>query len=179
MGDKLVSMPRRRDTLKAIAATTLVVLPSANAQQHKHESPADDKGTAKAAGPRFFTMDEIRQIATWTDLIIPRTDTPGAADAGVPVLLDFYCTRNPARGKQWRETLQWLASQASKPEDRMPLLERISKESGTPGAEHFQRLKDTTIDLYYSTKEGLNQELGWNANTFLTEFKGCTHPEHQ
>ena len=40
-------------------------------------------------------------------------------------------------------------------------------------------LKGATVDAYYSTREGLNTELGWNGNTFLTEFKGCTHKEHQ
>ena len=38
---------------------------------------------------------------------------------------------------------------------------------------------DSTIDHYYATREGLQQELGWNANTYLTEFKGCTHEEHK
>jgi hypothetical protein len=40
-------------------------------------------------------------------------------------------------------------------------------------------MKDMTIDRYYSSREGLSQELGWHGNTYLTEFKGCTHPEHQ
>ncbi|HXA50874.1 MAG TPA: gluconate 2-dehydrogenase subunit 3 family protein, partial [Candidatus Acidoferrum sp.] len=40
-------------------------------------------------------------------------------------------------------------------------------------------IKGLTIDGYYSSKEGLSQELGWHGNTYLTEFKGCTHPEHQ
>ena len=178
-------MPKRRDTLKALA--TLTVLPnlssSASAQTHSHHEQSNGAASkdiaAAPAGPRFFAAAEIRQLAAWTDLIIPRTDTPGAAEAGVPMLLDFYSHRTPARGKQWRETLAWLESQAPKPENRLPLLERISREKDTPGARHFQLLKDTTIDLYYSTREGLQQELGWNANTFLAEFKGCTHPEHQ
>ena len=38
---------------------------------------------------------------------------------------------------------------------------------------------DSTIDHYYATREGLQQELGWNANTYLTEFQGCTHEEHK
>ena len=40
-------------------------------------------------------------------------------------------------------------------------------------------IKAMTIDGYYSTREGLEQELGWHGNTYLTSFPGCTHPEHQ
>ena len=61
----------------------------------------------------------------------------------------------------------------------MALLERLNRESGTEGARWFRLLKDTTIDQYYGTREGLQKELGWDANTYLPEFKGCTHPEHQ
>ena len=39
--------------------------------------------------------------------------------------------------------------------------------------------KDLTIEGYYTSKPGLTVELGWNANTFLAEFQGCAHPEHQ
>src|SRR5687768_12082183 len=37
---------------------------------------------------RFFTPDELRIVAEFADIIIPRTDTPGAKDAGVPEALD-------------------------------------------------------------------------------------------
>jgi len=47
------------------------------------------------------------------------------------------------------------------------------------GPQFFAVLKGAAVDAYYSTREGLNMELGWNANTFLPEFKGCTHKEHQ
>ena len=43
----------------------------------------------------------------------------------------------------------------------------------------FRSVKDMTVDAYYTSKEGLADELGWHGNTFLPEFKGCTHPEHQ
>lgn len=168
-------MPDRRDTLKTLA--TLTVLPAtAAAAQAPHSHAAAPAPTNPPEGPRFFTITEIAQLAIWTDHIIPRTETPGAADAGVPLLIDRLCQRNDAVARSWRSALSWLESQ---PGDRVALLERISKERDTAGARAFKLLKDSTIDLYYSTREGLQVELGWNANTFLSEFKGCTHPEHQ
>ena len=42
-----------------------------------------------ATGPgRFFTADELRVVAEFSEIVIPRTDTPGAKDAGVPEALD-------------------------------------------------------------------------------------------
>ena len=43
----------------------------------------------------------------------------------------------------------------------------------------FTTMKGLTVDGYYTSEAGLKQELGWHGNTFLTEFKGCDHPEHQ
>ena len=71
--------------------------------------------------------------------------------------------------------MAWLGKQKG---GREPLLARLSTENGTAGAKHFKRLRDTTIEQYYNTREGLQTELGWNANTYVAEFKGCTHPEH-
>jgi hypothetical protein len=36
-----------------------------------------------------------------------------------------------------------------------------------------------TIAGYYSTKIGLEQELGDDGQLFNPVFVGCTHPEHQ
>ena len=62
---------------------------------------------------------------------------------------------------------------------QVALLKAFSQEQGTSRAAFFKTMKDQTIDGYYGSKEGLTQELGWNANTFLKEFPGCTHPEHK
>ena len=124
---------------------------------------------------KYFSAAELRDLGEWVELIVPRTDTPGARDANVHYLIDGLCHRTPATGKAWRATLAWLGKQKG---GRDPLLTRISTEKGTAGAKHFKLLRDTTIEQYYTTREGLQTELGWNANTYVAEFKGCTHPEH-
>lgn len=137
---------------------------------------ADDgsKYTAKV-----FDTRQLELLAELTDRIIPRTDTPGAADAGVPLLIDRLANRSPEAAAQWKELLVWFSAQGGTPAARLAVLHTTSAESGTIGATHFKLLKDTTIDQYYATKEGLEQELDWHGNTYLPEFIGCTHPEHQ
>ena len=164
-------MPDRRDAIKGLAVLT--VLP-ALAQQHQHAEPAALESNGLTA--KFFSPTELSSLAEWVELILPRTDTPGARDAQVHYAIDGLCYRVPATGKSWRTTLAWLARQKG---SRDEVLSRISAEGGTPGATHFKRLKDTTIEQYYNTREGLQTELGWNANTYVAEFKGCTHPEHR
>jgi hypothetical protein len=161
-------MPSRRSALGVLtgAATLLPVL-------GQNSTPAAD--TPKPV----LSKRELELLSELVGRIIPKTGTPGAVEAGVPAIIDSTLKGNVAKTKAWKETLAWFAANGANPEARLQLLERISREKGTAGSAHFERLKGETIDVYYSTQEGLKQELGWNANTFLTEFKGCTHPEHQ
>ncbi len=111
-----------------------------------------------------------------TELIIPRTRTPGAIDAGVPEFIDRACSRSSELGARLREGLGQLASKGFAGMDES---KRAALLKGIADSPFFKAVKDLTIDGYYTSRAGLTQELGWNANTFLSEFKGCTHPEHQ
>ena len=137
-----------------------------------------------AAGqPALFSTAELAGLAALADAIIPRTDTPGAADAGVPAVIERRFAANPQLAERFRTGMQALDSDAQSrfhaafaaltPAQQVELL--------TPRQQDpfFRMIKDMTVEGYYSTRAGLSQELGWHGNTFLTEFKGCTHPEHQ
>jgi hypothetical protein len=113
------------------------------------------------ASAAAFTEAEQALTARLVDLIIPRTDTPGAVDTKVPQLIEERAGVNAVFAANWRKMLGTLPDAEA--------LDRAAK-ANTP---EFKLLKDTTIDLYYSTREGLQQELGWNANTYLAEFRGC------
>ncbi|MDX2180283.1 MAG: hypothetical protein SFV18_11880 [Bryobacteraceae bacterium] len=118
---------------------------------------------ATAAEPKFLTAAEFGELAKLVDAILPRTDTPGASDALAHVLIDERCAANAEFGGRIRSMIAALKG--------LP--------NGWDRTEHFRVLKDATIDAYYSTRDGLQTELGWNANTYLPEWKGCTHEEHR
>jgi hypothetical protein len=165
----------RREALILIAASA----PSLNAQQHQHAE--DPPATAPAYKPKTLTPGEMDLVARLSDLIIPRTDTPGASDAGVPEFIDRRLSASASLTTAFRRGLALLdANFAQLPADRqIAVLTEFSADPDSAHGRFFRLLKDLTIDGYYSSRAGLVEELGWHGNTFLTEFKGCTHPEHQ
>jgi len=168
-------MSSRRDLLQIGAALTAA---SVSGQQHQHGTEPEAAPARKKA--KYFKPAEMDLLAKLADHIIPRSDTPGAADANVHFYIDWQSHTNPARGAQIRKDLAWIRGQKFAKKDaagQVELLTAWSKSTGEP-RRIFQSFKDLTVDGYYGTREGLHVELGWNANTFLREFKGCTHKEH-
>ena len=176
----------RRTVLKTIASAAAV---SPLAGQHEHHAASEFvqiSATKPAYKPKFFTQAQFATLQVLVDLIIPHTDTPGAADAGAHRIIDTTISRSKLLQASWRDGLQWLEMQTRKrpigsrpPNEQIAILTAASNGSDPRGMKFFTLLKGATVDAYYSTQEGLKTELGWNANTFLSEFKGCTHKEHQ
>ena len=172
-------MKTRREILEATAGIA-AAMPLLQAQDHsQHGFLQIEKAAPKVA--RFFNKQEMTLLEQLVEQIIPRSETPGAADAKVQYFVDFQAHTNAKLGAQLRKDLAWVKKQGFAKGDAVKqtaLLTEWSQTKGTEPYRVFKQFKDLTIDGYYGTKEGLTQELGWNANTFLREFKGCTHPEH-
>ena len=171
-------MPTRRTLLHVSAALAAATL--SQAQDHaRHGLTQIEIAAPKVA--RFFNRREMALLAQLVEQIIPRSDTPGAADANAHYFVDFQAHTNRRLGAQLKKDLAWIRKQGFDRADgarQVALLSAWSTAKGTDSYRVFKQIKDLTIDGYYGSKEGLAQELGWNANTFLREFKGCTHPEH-
>lgn len=164
-------MSTRRDLLQIGAALTATSLTA-----QEHHAPDNEIAVAKKVA-RFFRPAEMELLAKLVDHIIPRSDTAGAADANVHYYIDWLAHTDSKRGGRLRKDLAWIVRQKFETADQVVLLTNWSKASGEP-RRIFQNIKDLTVDGYYGTREGLHVELGWNANTFVREFKGCTHEEH-
>ncbi len=195
----------RRDALKGIAVGLGTSLPVLNtnvlAQQGAgHDGHAHGQAAAKTAEKKqpykakFFNANQMTLIATISELIIPTDDhSPGAIAAEVPEFTDLMVSESPAENKKlWTDGLaavnkmsqdKYKATfdKASK-EQQVELLTEISKNEmkpQTPEERFFKTIKNMTIDGYYTSKIGIHQELKYKGNTYLKEFKGCTHQEHQ
>jgi hypothetical protein len=191
----------RRDALKGltVGAGVIASLPvlgsTAAAQDHQHMHTATQ--TAASAKPqplKFFTPEENRTVIEMSERIIPADDSsPGAKAARVNEYIDLIVSESPDAVKQtWRDGLaavnKMSGDKFSKPfadasaEQQVELLKAISKNERNPQTveeKFFRTIKNATIDGYYTTEIGIKQELKYKGNSYLKEFVGCTHPEHQ
>jgi gluconate 2-dehydrogenase gamma chain len=183
-------MQTRREALKIIGAVgvTCAFPFSANELygQHVHDHGALQE--AQPSTPKFFNPAQLLIISRLSDLIIPPTDTPGAAAAGVPAYIDLVVNADPALQTSFREGLPRLDTisaskfngstflQLTEPQ-QVEILTALSEASGQDGA-FFHALKNLTADGYYTSRIGLMQELGYNGDGVLAAFPQSTIPEH-
>ena len=195
----------RREAIKGIGAgvgviATLPVLGSAAvadeqaAHDHmQHGAPAA-KADAKPEPLKFFTEDENKTVTEMSERIIPTDDhSPGAKAARVNEYIDLIVSVSPDEVKKsWRDGLAAVNNKsrdmfgkefaAAGEADQVKLLTEISKNERSPQTveeRFFRTIKNATIDGYYTSKIGIKDELKYQGNTYLKEFVGCTHPEHQ
>jgi hypothetical protein len=139
-------------------------------------APADGQAT-------FLNAAELECLTALADTIIPRTDTPGASDAGVFASIDRRLAANPQAAERFRGEMKVFdggaLSRFGMPFSKLTAEQRIEWLKSSGEDQFFRTVKGMTVDAYYTSREGLAEELGWHGNTFLAEFKGCTHPEHQ
>ena len=106
----------RRHALKMLGAIGVTcAFPFAGDElygQHVHATLAQVPAASGPYAPAFFTPPEYATLARLTDVIIPPTDTPGAAAAGVPEYIDRVVMLNAEHQPGIRAGLAWLERQA-------------------------------------------------------------------
>jgi len=151
-----------------------------NGSNHKYRPIAE-------GAPAFFDGGELSTLTRMVDLIIPKTDTPGAADAGVALYIDIVVNSDHALGDKFRRGLKQLdeASLAAakktfssaRESEQISLLNAMLPKTA-PGNDFFETVKAMTIVGYYSSEIGLFQELHFKGNEALATFPGCPHGGH-
>jgi hypothetical protein len=140
--------------------------------------------------PRFFSGEQFRILDSFTAILIPTDETPGAREAHVAPFIDFVVNAaaeySPEMQQQWRTAMDWLQSnrfgELSGAEQEAVVV-RIArgKQDGQgkgTGFEAYRLIKQMTVHAYYTSQAGLIENLQYKGNAHLTEFPGCTHPEH-
>lgn len=195
----------RRAALKGIAAGlgaagSLPILGNHALGQEGHHhaeqtQPAKPQATTRKPEPlKFFTAPQMALVTTLSELIIP-TDahSPGAKAAGVPSFIDLRLSESPTETQTlWRDGLTAIdklsqtkfskSFNQATPRQQIALLTEISLHEQAPQTleeRFFKAIKSMTLDGYYTSQIGIHRELEYKGNTYVKEFKGCTHPEHQ
>jgi hypothetical protein len=145
-----------------------------------------DNGTAWTAADyklEFFTAAENDLLDLAMELIIPADSHSGGAHAAkVTLFADrILSIGNDARRTEWRAGLKLLADESvkSSPAD---VLSRAASGEANPQTDlerFFISLKQMTASGYYSSEVGIHQDMEYQGNTYLAEFPGCEHPQHQ
>ena len=183
----------RREATKvlasAVGAPLLPQLTSSTARPH-HVSPSQKAGSWV---PKFFNAHQNETVAVLAELIIPQTETPGARAAKVNEFIDLVLSEEAPRVQQeFLRGLNWINRRSKqlfnlrfvelKPAQQKSLLEKIAFETTAAenqvGVSFFKNIKARTIFAYYTSEVGIHQELQYKGLDYLTEFPGCSHPEH-
>lgn len=186
----------RRLTLAGVGSAALPAWAEALigiAEDHRHAQQASAAPAAEWK-PKFLNAHQDHTVAMISELIIPETETPGAAAALVNRFVDGVLAAAPE--SQRREFLRGLrfvdgrsnelfgADFASaRPDQQTALLTILSSEKNTAfedeiGRDFWRVVKALTVSGYYGSKLGVEKELGDDGRMFFTEFLGCRHPEH-
>ena len=155
----------RRELLRAailLAGGSLAGLPGqALAQAAASGAPA----------ARFFTAAQFAALAEIADTIIPRTDTPGAKDAGVPEALDSLMTHwaSKKRQSEFRELVDEIDRRAVAaggkplpalaPAQRVEVVRAFDAERMGAGDGVYGKFKELLLTLYYLSEAGATKEL--------------------
>jgi gluconate 2-dehydrogenase gamma chain len=140
--------------------------------------------------PVFFNEDEARLVSELSDIILPKTDIPGAKELGVPnfidkVLNECYKPEDQERFKTGLAAFEEEAKKAHgdsfiycKPEDQVAHITKsiqaaIDESKKNPGTKRpfILMAKELTMLGYFSTQVGAENVLQYEA--VPGSYKGC------
>ena len=191
----------RRDALRKIAvggaaaATAPLWVEALAAAAGQHAAHYQAQAAAAAWSPRALTPAQNRAVVALAELIIPQTETAGAARANVNQFIDAVIADASATDRQkFLDGLAWVDARSRRDAgvgfaeapaaQQTALLTSLSTTTApgpeeAAGVEFFKAIKALTITGYYTSEVGLREEMNDDGNLFFADFKGCTHPEHR
>lgn len=140
--------------------------------------------------PVFFTEDQARLVSELSDIILPKTDTPGAKEVGVPNFIDKMLNECYKKEDQERFLAGLTAFDEDakktfgdsfiycKPEDQLTLVKKANeaavkdkKENPAAKRPFFYMAKELTMLGYFNTEVGATKVLQYEA--VPGAYKGC------
>jgi len=139
---------------------------------------ASCNSTAKKHIPLFFSAGEYELIEAVADTIIPKTSTPGALDAQVPVFIDMVVKScmNASDQQHIKKGLQQLTNQkflSLTANDKLNTINKIDAAAFKDDADKtwFRIFKKLTLIGYFTSQQGMTTAL--NYVKVPGEYKAC------
>jgi hypothetical protein len=138
--------------------------------------------------PSFFTPEDFRALQSFTEILIPTDDTPGAREALCAHYIDFVLqAAAPDVQRQWRDgmaALRQAGFHASDAQGRLALVTAMARPEIDRSATHplypvFRLIKQQNTFAFYTSRAGMIETLDYRGNSFNATFPGCAHPEHK
>ena len=138
--------------------------------------------------PKFFAGDDFEALRSFTEILIPTDDTPGAREAQCAHYIDFVLqAADPELRKQWQAAMLALNTagfHAADAAGRASLVAAMARPEIERGATHplypvYRLIKQQNTFAFFTSRAGIIETLDYRGNTFNATFPGCNHPEHQ
>ena len=183
--DDTPEMMQRREILRRAAWLLGGAISAPAALAVLQGCSAKEEPGAAAAPPRFLTAAELALVAEIAEIMIPKTDTSGARDAGVPAFIDMaldglYAPEDQARFKSGLTEFETAARDSGKPfleQDapaRTAFLQRSlgAALSGERKPKPFILMtRELALLGYFTSKVGITENMEYVS--VPTAFHGC------
>jgi len=171
---------RRRELLQLLGSTALLPCLPATADAALRFGRAAHQA-ARGRALQILTGPQAKLVAAVADLILPRTDTPGASDVGVPAFIDHMLAQwyRPDERDPFLAGLAELDRRADgrftavSSERQIALLTELDSAKGDPGSAEatFARLKSLTIYGYFTSEQVVKEVT--RERVIPGRFEGC------
>jgi gluconate 2-dehydrogenase gamma chain len=186
--------PTRRDLLEIV--TRAAALPGAAeffstwlraADDHQHSTAPPEPPLLRDYQPKFFNAEDFAALQSFTEILIPTDDTPGAREAHCAHFIDFVLESSPEENQaQWRNAMAALRTAGFHAADalgRAALVAAISAPERDHAASHpafaaYRLIKQQNTFAFYTSRAGMIEALDYRGNSYNTSFPACDHPEH-
>src|SRR5579883_2896344 len=108
---ELLQLTARAALLPGAAEFFSAWLQAADEHQHKAGTAPPEPPLLRNYQPKFFNPEDFSALQSFTEILIPTDDTPGAREARCAHFIDFLlhsADETPALQKQWRTAMDAL-----------------------------------------------------------------------
>lgn len=175
----------RRSAITSLLAISAAGALAACGPPERVIAAADGTDMDYASVTKFFSAKEMAFLSAMAGTIMPKTETAGAVEAGVPDALQDLASVWGDSGyrRYWREGIMSLQSALQSPEGEgfaamaMPMREKVLRTfdanvfDDKVESQFYRDMKATILRAYYNTEAGASEELAYEP--VPGEWIGC------